>query len=60
VAITWPLVATRLKRNLPVEPFLSTNVAAMRPPWVEDQRLAAATSGDRGPEESMAAGHSGP
>ena len=32
VAITWPLVATRLNQNLPAEPFLSTNLAAMRPP----------------------------
>jgi hypothetical protein len=31
VAITWPLVATRLKRNLPVEPFLSTTKPPSRP-----------------------------
>src|SRR5215208_7143783 len=34
VAITWPLVAIKLKRNLPVEPFLRTNLAAMHPPWI--------------------------
>jgi hypothetical protein len=29
VAITWPLVATRLKRKLPVEGLLSTDLAAV-------------------------------
>ena len=29
VATTWPLVATRLKRNLPVEDLLSTDLAAV-------------------------------
>src|SRR5271165_469620 len=32
VAMTCPLLATRLKWNLPVDPFLSTNLPAMRPP----------------------------
>ena len=32
VAITWPLPATRLKWNLPVEPFLSTNFPAISLP----------------------------
>ena len=29
VAMIWPLVATRLNRYLPVEPFLRTNLAAI-------------------------------
>src|SRR4029450_12375133 len=32
VAMIWPLVATRLNRYLPVEPFLRTNLAAICPP----------------------------
>ncbi|HEY6667221.1 MAG TPA: hypothetical protein VI036_19020 [Propionibacteriaceae bacterium] len=37
--ITWPLVATRLKRNLPVEPFLLSFEIRVTGPQRRDLRL---------------------
>ncbi len=41
VAMTWPLPATRLKWNLPVEPFLSTNFQPYFYPLIRNDHVAA-------------------